>query len=81
MNALPIFSFGSKGGALVNSGFIRRQNPDSTADVICLCCFRTIAYSQAQADLAAAEKNHGCSPFDEFVLFRSDRLSGIQGQA
>jgi hypothetical protein len=67
-----------KGRLMANSGFIRRQNPDSTADVICLSCFRTIAYSQAQADLAAAENNHDCIRLDEFTLLHSDKLAALQ---
>jgi hypothetical protein len=63
---------------MVNTGFMRRQNPDSTADVICLCCFRTVAFSQAQYDLASAENDHICNPFDDLVLLQSGCLQHEQ---
>ena len=74
---LLIVSFSSDEGKMVNSGFIRRQNSDSTSDVICLSCFRTIARSQAQADLAVVEINHGCNPLGKHNLFHSDELKGL----
>ena len=75
---LLIVSFSSDEGKMVNSGFIRRQNSDSTSDVICLSCFRTIARSQAQADLTVVENNHDCNPLGKDVLFHSDELKGLQ---
>jgi hypothetical protein len=76
-NGMFIFS-SLKGCMMVNSNFIRRQNPDSTVDVICLSCFRTIAYSQVQTDLSSVENSHGCTPLDEQVLFHSDKLPCFQ---
>jgi DNA-binding response OmpR family regulator len=62
-----------------NAGFLRWQNPDSTADVICLGCFRTVASSQAQDEIATAEANHTCNPFDDLgqSQLESARNSGM----
>src|ERR1700722_7118950 len=51
-------------GEMTKSAFVRRQNDDSTTDSICLGCFQTLASSQEQADLAAAESSHACNPID-----------------
>jgi hypothetical protein len=56
---------------MTNSGFVRRQNNDSTTDLICLGCFQTVAHSQEQADLAAAETEHACDPFCDLLSFQS----------
>jgi hypothetical protein len=53
---------------MVSTGFMRRQNPEAAADVICLNCCRTVARSQAHADLLAAENDHSCNPFDDLVF-------------
>ena len=58
-------------GEMTNSGFVRRQNNDSTTDLICLGCFQTVAHSQEQADLAAAETEHACDPFCDLLSFQS----------
>jgi hypothetical protein len=60
--------------------FMQRQNGDSTTDLICLYCFRTVARSGEQSDLAAAEREHMCSPFDELVMFRSGSLADLSRQ-
>jgi hypothetical protein len=44
--------------------FPHRFNPDGTFDSICITCFRTIAMSEKEADLAAAEEAHACNPAD-----------------
>jgi hypothetical protein len=59
---------------MVNTSFMRWGNPDTTTDLICLCCFRTIARSQDQADLLTAEGDHICSPFGDFVFPHLDAL-------
>ena len=64
---------------MVNTGFMRRQNSDATTDVICLCCFRTVARSKAHADLLAAEEDHICNPFDDLVFLHSEALQGPRG--
>jgi hypothetical protein len=47
---------------MVNTGFIRSVNPDATADLICLCCFQTIARARPRTELVAAENEHICDP-------------------
>jgi hypothetical protein len=56
---------------MFNPGFMRWQNSDSTVDVICLCCFRTVVRSGIRDHLAAGESDHVCSPFDLVALPRS----------
>jgi len=59
---------------MVNTGFMRWGNPDATTDLICLCCFRTVACSRDQADLLAAEDGHICNPIDDLAFLHSDTL-------
>jgi hypothetical protein len=65
---------------MINAGFMRLQNPDSTADVICLDCFKVVAHSENQLDLAAAESDHVCNPCD-LVLLRYGSSNGVQRTA
>jgi hypothetical protein len=53
-------------------GFIRRANPDSGINSICLRCFRVIATETKEIDFLLAEENHTCSPEDKFARERSD---------
>ena len=62
---------------MINSVFMRLHNPDATADVICLNCFKAIAHSQQVPDLAIAENNHVCDPCD-LVLLRYGSSDSIQ---
>jgi hypothetical protein len=58
-------------GEMTNSAFARRQNNDSTTDLICLGCFQTVARVEEEADLAAAEIDHACDPYNELLSFQS----------
>jgi len=62
---------------MIDSSFLRLRNPDSTADVICLNCFQTVARSQEHIDLIAAESDHTCDPRD-LVLLRYGSSSVAQ---
>jgi len=62
---------------MVNTGFMRRRNLDATADVICLCCFRTITRGQTRTELAAAENEHLCNPFDDLVSLYPNSFQGL----
>ena len=64
---------------MANTGFMRWQNPDATADLICLCCFQTIARAQSSADLLAAGDLHTCNPLEDFVTHQPDPLQGLYG--
>jgi hypothetical protein len=55
---------------MINPGFMRWLNPDSTIDVICLNCFETVVKSGIRDALGAGEKDHVCNPSD-LVLLRS----------
>lgn len=57
------------------TGYLPWKNPDSTIDLICLGCFKTVAQSRVQAILAAAETEHKCNPLD-LALLPSVPLSG-----
>ena len=65
---------------MANSGFGRRQNGDSTTDLICLSCFQTIAHSREQADLAVAERDHACNPFNDLVWLQSRSVKDYHRQ-
>ena len=65
---------------MINSSFMRLQNPDATADVICLNCFKAIARSQQMRDLAVAENNHICDPCD-LILLRYGSSDDIQNNS
>jgi len=62
---------------MVNTGFMRRNYRDMTADVICLCCFQTIAHSKPVGDLATAEEEHICTPHEDIVVSQTDPLQGL----
>jgi hypothetical protein len=40
--------------------FMRRKNPDSTHDSICMTCFLTVAHGTNETDLFDGEQNHNC---------------------
>jgi hypothetical protein len=40
--------------------FMRRKNPDSTHDSICMTCFLTVAHGANEADLIDGEQKHDC---------------------
>ena len=69
-----------KGHSMANIRFMRWENSDATADLICLCCFRTLAHSRHQNDLLAAEDDHICNPLDDLAFLHSDALKGPHGQ-
>jgi len=57
-------------------GFIRRKNPDSTTDLICLCCFVTVGSGKDETDFAVLELSHRCDPLHvRFPLNFEDRMS------
>ena len=53
--------------------FTRRWNRDSSIDSICTKCFRTIASSNSEDELADRENKHVCHPNGEFI--RADAAS------
>jgi hypothetical protein len=64
---------------MVNTGFMRQNYHGMTADLICLCCFRTVAESKPVGELAAEENNHVCTPFEDLVAPQPDPLHGLYG--
>lgn len=64
---------------MVKTGFMRQNYHDMRADLICLCCFRTVAESKPVAQLAAAEDEHICNPHDDFIVPQPDPLHGLYG--
>lgn len=60
------------------SGFVRRQNDDSTTDLICLGCFQTVAHSEGQADGTPVDSDHVCNPF-EVERFQAETQADIKG--
>ena len=57
-------------------GFIRRENPDSTTDLICLRCFMTVANAKHAPDLLTLGLLHCCDPRQvRFPLDYEDRMS------
>ena len=57
-------------------GFVLRENPDLTIDLICLRCFMTVASVNAESDLSALELSHHCDPANvRFPLDYKDRMS------
>jgi len=64
---------------MVNTGFMRQNYHDMGADVICLCCFQTVAQSKPVAELAAAEDEHICNPYHDLVNPQPDPLQGLYG--
>lgn len=48
----------------MNSGFVRRQNDDSTTDLICLGCFQTVFHLQEQGEGTPVNSDHVCNPFE-----------------
>lgn len=45
--------------------FARRENSDSTVDLICTRCFQTIAHGSNEKAFEDARKNHKCDPLSE----------------
>ena len=62
---------------MVNTGFMRRNYQNLTADLICLCCFQTVARSKAVAELAATEDEHICNPYDDHVVPQPNPLQRL----
>ena len=57
-------------------GFIRRENPDSRTDSICLRCFMTVGSARDETDLSILELMHCCDPLHvRFPLDYEDRMS------
>lgn len=51
---------------MATATFVRRENPDSTTDVICLKCFQTIAKKlTGEAGLTDIEPEHKCHPLQQ----------------
>ena len=40
------------------AAFVRRTNPDSTNDLICTTCYRTVVHTADESVLAKAEQDH-----------------------
>jgi hypothetical protein len=64
---------------MVNTGFMRQNYRNLTADVICLCCFQTVAHSKPVGELAAAEDEHICNPDEGVAAPQADPLHAIYG--
>jgi len=64
---------------MVNTGFLRQNYHDMRADLICLCCFQTVAKSKPVGELAAVEDEHICIPYDDLVAPQPDPLHGLYG--
>jgi hypothetical protein len=64
---------------MVKAGFMRWINADQTTDVICLCCFETIARADSLDELLVAEDHHCCKAWDDFLLPQPDPFKGIYG--
>jgi hypothetical protein len=64
---------------MAETGFMIWHNPDTTLDLICLCCFQTIGHAQSRADLLAAEDLHVCDSLEDFVTPQPDPLQGLYG--
>jgi len=62
---------------MINSGFMRQNYRDMKADVICLCCFQTVAQSKPVSELAAVEEEHVCNPRRDFFVPQPDRHRGL----
>jgi hypothetical protein len=61
---------------MMPTGFAHRENFDHTIDSICKCCFRTIAKSEDESDLARAEAEHCCSAGMDLSLDEEESLRG-----
>jgi hypothetical protein len=46
------------------NNFVLRDNADSTTNMICLSCLRTVATVKWETDVAAIEINHSCIPLE-----------------
>jgi len=46
--------------------FVRRENKDSTVDLICTKCFRTVASAKNDAAFEEAKRLHTCEPLIGF---------------
>jgi hypothetical protein len=64
---------------MARAGFMRYINADETADVICLCCFETIARADTLDELLVAEDLHYCKAWEDFLLPQPDPFKGIYG--
>jgi hypothetical protein len=61
---------------LTDTGFIQRENSDSTTDLICLRCFLTVGRMQNESDFSALKLLHSCDPAEVRVpLNYEDRMS------
>jgi hypothetical protein len=64
---------------MAKPGFMRWLNPDETEDVICLCCFETIARTYSLDELLVAEDAHCCKAWEQFLLPQPDPFKGLYG--
>ena len=60
---------------ILTETFARRVNSDSTADSICLICYRTIR-PKPGVDLETAEQLHFCDPLDLLVVESIENVRG-----
>jgi hypothetical protein len=61
---------------VIGSGFVRRNNPDSITDLICLRCFMTVGSGKDESDFSALELSHCCDPLHvRFPLDSEDQMS------
>jgi hypothetical protein len=49
---------------VTTSSFVRRVNPDSTTDLICLDCSKTVATAKQESELTRKKNTHACEPVE-----------------
>jgi len=64
---------------MAKAGFMRWINADETEDVICLCCFETIARARCLDELYVAEDLHSCKGWEGFLFPQPDPFQGLYG--
>ena len=60
--------------------FARRVNSDSTLDLICARCFRTVVHATDDSGFGEAQRMHKCEPLDGF-LQRSEKSGESKDQS
>ncbi len=67
----PIAQFGLENREIFTTDkYAQRVNPDSTIDLICLSCFRTVATVNPETDVAAIKAKHTCEPLEPIDIDR-----------
>jgi hypothetical protein len=58
---------------------MRQNYRDMKADLICLCCFQTVAESKPVSELAEVEAKHICDPYKDLLFPQPDPHRGLYG--